>query len=462
VTKASALKFLDALLQSGGEVYEVGGTVRDRLLNLPHKDKDLLVRKLDIEKLKALLSPYGKVAVVGKAFGVLKFTPHLDPSNIFDIALPRKEQSTGVGHRDFEVDYDPNLPVEEDLGRRDFTINAMAFDLKSEKLIDRFNGQQDLQNKILRQVFEKAFEEDPLRLVRAVQFAARFGLTIEPKTFDSMKMHAKLIDTVSPERIIEELKKLLTAPVPSLGLEMMREAGLLHLVLPEVEGLIGIEQDKRPGDDVYKHTLRVLDAARNDPYLENSGDVELLLAALFHDVGKKTTRRYDKAKDRIVFYSHQLVSKRMAKKWLQKMKVTTIGVHPENVETLVENHMFETKSYFTDKAIRRFVNKVGQDLIYKLLDLRLADNRGGKHPRSIKGVLKMRERVKEELAKKPPFGAGDLAINGHDLMNIGIPAGPQMGKIIKQLVELVLDDPKLNTKEHLLALVKEMAHNSAA
>lgn len=452
-------KFLEPLWSAGAEIFEVGGSVRDRFLGIPHKDKDILIRGLPMERLKVLLAPFGKVAVVGKAFGVLKISPHEEPDTCYDIALPRREKSTGVGHRDFEVDFDPSLPVEEDLGRRDFTINAMAWDLGRDLLIDPFGGAVDLQNKFLRMVFAKAFEEDPLRLVRAVQFAARLGLAIEPATYEAMKKNAALIKTVSAERIIEELRKLFLAPAPSRGMELMREAGLLAIIFPEVDAIRGIEQDKLPGDDVYSHTMRVLDAARGDEYVEHRGDLELLLAALFHDVGKATTRRFDKAKDRVVFYSHQLVSKRMCRKWMTRMKVTLLGVVPKNVETLVEHHMFETKSYFTDKAIRRFVHKVGDPLIYKLLDLRLADNRGGKHPKSIQGVLKMRARVREELAKKPPFGPKDLAINGNELMELGFPEGPVIGQILKQMVEVVLDDPALNTKEHLLALAKEMKDN---
>lgn len=449
-------KFVETLWQAKGEVYEVGGTVRDRILQIPHKDKDYLVRGIPIDKLKNILAPFGKVAVVGKSFGVLKFSPHSEPETMIDIALPRKERSTGEGHRDFDVDYDPNLSVEEDLGRRDFTVNAMALDLQTGKIIDPFHGQKDLKAKILRMVFDRAFEEDPLRLIRAVQFAARFGLTIEPKTFEAMETSAPLIATVSAERIIEEIRKLFLAPKPSLGFEIMRQTGLLKILFPEVQTLIGIEQDKRPGDDVYQHTMRVLDAARIDEHVEHAGDLELLLAALFHDTGKAPTRKYDKAKDRIVFYGHQLVSKRILRKWLARMKATHIGIDPRHVETLVEHHMFETKSYFTDKAIRRFVHKVGEDMIYKLLDLRLADNRGGKHPKSVNGVLKMRARVRAELAKKPPFGPKDLGLTGHDLMEAGVEAGPRMGQIIKQLVELVLDDPALNTKERLLEIVKQM------
>src|SRR3989338_2986973 len=159
-------KFLESIWQAGGEIFEVGGCVRDRALKLPQKDLDLLVRNLSFEKLKTLLAPYGKVVLVGKTFGVLKLTPHQAPDCIIDIALPRKESSTGVGHRDFEVSFDPALPVEIDLARRDFTINAMARNLQTGALIDPFHGMEDLEQKLLRQVFPKAFEEDPLRLIR--------------------------------------------------------------------------------------------------------------------------------------------------------------------------------------------------------------------------------------------------------------------------------------------------------
>ena len=141
---------------------------------------------------------------------------------------------------------------------------------------------------------------------------------------------------------------------------------------------------------------------------------------------------------------------------MSKVKLTSCGVNVQRVQKLIENHMFETKAHYTDKAIRRFVSKIGKDLIFELMDLRIADNRGGKHPSGIKGVTRLRERIRKEMEKKPPFGASDLAINGHDLMDIGIPEGRELGSLIKALVEVVLDDPELNTREHLLALAAQM------
>lgn len=453
--------FLRALCDAGGDVSEVGGQVRDQLLGRQTLDGDYVVRKLPTQTIVTLLKAFGKVTLVGQSFGVIKFSPHRTPQSTIDIALPRKEYSTGRGHRDFDVSFDPNLPIEEDLGRRDFTINAMARNVVTGKLIDPFHGQRDLDHKILRMVFPKAFEEDPLRLLRGVQFAARFHLAVEAETLAAMQQSAQLITTVAAERIIAEIGKLMIAPKPSVGFRLMAETGLLKLVIPELQALIGINQDKQPGDDVFDHTMRALDAARSDSALLKPGDMDLMFAMLMHDIGKATTARYHAPSKRIVFFGHQLVSAKLAKKWLARMKAETIGLHARTILTLIEHHMFETKASFTERAIRRFIAKVGKDLIFPLMDLRLADNRGGKHPDGIKGVLRLRKRIQDELDKKPPFGPKDLAVNGCDLMSLGIPEGRMLGVILNHLVEVVLDDPEHNTREDLLALAAQMKENLA-
>ncbi len=454
--KIPKLRFIDELHRAGGKVYEVGGTIRDRLLGLEHKDRDLLVTGIPLDQIMGRLRPFGDLFTVGRSFGVIKFYPRDENEVSYDIALPRKEVSTGIGHRDFEVDFDPSLPVEIDLSRRDFTINAMAREIASGKLIDPFGGETDLKAKILRMVSDKAFEEDPLRLMRGVQFAARFLLKIEPKTFAAMQKNASLIKTVSPERIAEELRKLLSAEKPSVGFILMQEIGFLGDIFPEVFENVGVEQgNKVHKDDVFMHTMRVLDAARKDPAIPSSGDLDLMLAALFHDVGKARTTRFDTEKNRMTFYGHQLVSKRMASMRMSALRLTTLGVNPDTISHLVEHHMFQAKHYFSDRAIRRFINKIGPDRILKLVDLRLADNRGGKYPEGIKGVLRLRKRIAEELEKKTPFGVRDLAVRGDDLIALGISEGPEVGKILKELVEVILDEPEKNTKEDLLEIVKK-------
>jgi len=455
--------YFEEVSQSGGKIYAVGGTVRDQFLQHPSKDQDLLVTQVPFESLTKILKRYGDVFTVGKSFGVIKFYPKHSPDTCLDIALPRKEVSTGVGHRDFQVDFDPMLPVETDLQRRDFTINAMAQEILTEEIIDPFRGQEDLKNKTLRMVAPRAFEEDPLRLMRGIQFAARFQLEIEPITLEAMKKNAELIKTVSPERISEELKKLLSAEKPSLGFIWMNKTGLLKPVFPELAENVGVEQgNKFLNDDVFMHTMRVLDASRKDAAIPNAGDLELMLSALFHDVGKARTKRFDKAKNRLTFYGHQTLSRRMAKMRMNALRMTTIGVNPDNVAHLVEEHMFQTKAFFTDRAIRRFINKIGPEHILKLVDLRLADNRGGKYPEGIKGVLNLRKKIAEELNKQTPFSVKDLAVRGTDLMALGIPEGREIGNILHQLVEFILDDPELNTKESLLEIVRTKILNKTS
>lgn len=456
---AKGQMYIEDLIKAGGRVYEVGGSVRDRLLKRKIKDRDLLITGLPIETISRILKPSGKVMYVGKTFGVLKFSPHREKDTTLDIAIPRKEISTGTGHKEFQVEYDPNLPVETDLGRRDFTINAMALDIKTMEIIDPYGGQKDLKNRILRQVFDNTFIEDPLRMLRAIQFAARFGLGIEPATRNAIVKNAELILTVSSERIIEELKKLLMAPKPSAGFMEMSDLSLLKHVLPALDATRGISQAKQKGDDVFMHTMKVLDATRHDEAIDHSGDIELMFAALLHDTGKAKTQKYSPKDKRVVFFGHQIVSARMAKKILNNMKSTSIGVNPEIVCKIIENHMFETKSFYSEKAIRRFISKIGKDLIYRLIDFRLADNRGGKYPDGIKGVLKLKSKITEEINRKVPFGPKDLAINGTDIMELGVPEGPMVGMAIKQLMELVLDDPALNTKEQLIAIAESMVNN---
>ena len=240
MTTIALLPFVQALQREGGRVYTVGGTVRDELLGHARKDLDLLVTGLPQQTLIRCLRSYGRVQLTGRAFGVIKFLPRQWEGPPIDVALPRTEVSTGVGHRDFEVTFDHTLPIDVDLGRRDFTINAMATDLADGRLLDPFGGAHDLTQRLLRQVSDAAFPEDPLRMLRGVQLATRFGLEVEPRTRQAMCDHAAAITTVAPERIAEELRKLFQAPAPSHGFRLMHDVGLLRHVLPEIDDLLGV------------------------------------------------------------------------------------------------------------------------------------------------------------------------------------------------------------------------------
>ena len=451
-----SVPFIKDILKHGGETYLVGGCVRDTLLDKKLKDLDLIVTKIPIDNLVALLKKHGPVNLVGKSFGIIKFRPFTDPDTEFDIALPRQETSTGTGHRDFHVDFDPNLPLEKDLYRRDFTINAMAENIMTGEFIDPYDGRRDLTAKVIRTVFENSFVEDPLRLMRAVQFAARMDFIIEAATFEQMQKHAELIRTVARERIAEEVRKLFTAPKPSVGFDIMRDSGLLAIVFPDVQNMIGVTQPQKNNEDVYTHTMKVLDAARAASELEKPGDLNIMFSALFHDAGKPKTRREDPVTPQAVsFHNHQIISRGIARRWLKDFKVTTIGVDPELVCHLVDSHMFETKEFHNEKALRRFIRKVGPDHIFDLLDLRLADKKGGRFPQKVFGILKLRERIREEINRKPPFTAKDLTLSGHDIIALGFKPGPVIGVIQKFLLEKVLEQPELNTRDGLIQLIEQ-------
>ena len=441
-------KIINKLLDRG-RVYEVGGCVRDSLLNreVAAKDRDYLITGISFDDLIVLLKKFGRVDLVGKSFGVIKFTAYNNGSGPYptvDIALPRKEYSTGAAHRDFKVDFDHTVPVESDLRRRDFTINAIARDLASGEFIDPLGGQADLGNRLLRMIDPSNFEDDPLRILRGIQFAARFELTIEPDTLAAMRESVKLMSTVTPERVNEELGKLLTrSKKPSYGFTLMRDIGLLGLILPELEETVGVTQ---PGGyhayDVFEHLLYTTDAA--------APSLRLRWAALLHDITKPRAKRVEG--DKATFYGHESSGAKKARRILRRLRYPSDLVR--EVGVLVERHMFTIPP--TDRGLRRLVRKTGVDLIFDLLDLRRVDVIGQGMGNRTDDVDEFEQRIREELERKPPFSVTDLAINGGDLMELfQIPQSPRIGEILSHLLELVLDDPEKNNRETLIEAVKD-------
>jgi tRNA nucleotidyltransferase (CCA-adding enzyme) len=431
---------VSAILKKG-RIYEVGGIVRDRLLNLPPKaDRDYLVCGIPYQELSTILKKFGKVDLVGQSFGVIKYTEyHKENKYTFDVSLPRREFSVGSGHRDFEVSFDPNISIEEDLGRRDFTINAMALPLDGGVLVDPLGGQDDLRRGLIRMVSPDSFPEDPLRMLRAVQFAARFKFQVEPDTFAAMQKHAELILTVSPERISDELNKLLVlADIPSSGFRLMQKSGLLKHIMPELEATVGVDQ---PGGyhtyDVFEHTMHAVDAAPRS--------LPIRLAALFHDITKPQAKRI--VEDGATFYGHEKTGAKVAAKIMKRLRYSNDLIN--SVSLLVDKHMFTTA--VTDKGLRRLIRRVGQDLIYDLLELRRADiiaqGKGG----SYDDVDQFEKDIRTEISKKPPFGLNDLAVNGHDIMEkFNLPESPVIGRVLNYLLEKVLDVPEDNFREKLM------------
>ena len=253
---------------------------------------------------------------------------------------------------------------------------------------------------------------------------------------------------------IDDLLRILAQEKPSEALRQLQESGTLREVLPELDDLVGIEQPaKSHGCDAFDHTLRVVDAARTDEALRSPGDTEVMLAALLHDVGKAPTKDYDEDRGRITFHGHQFVSERLTRKRLRAMGAAEAGVDTQKVSKLVRHHMFDLDVDLSEKAIRRFARRLGgEEMTEKLLDLRIADKRGGARPDRIGAIIAFRKRVRRELHRTEPFGIKDLAIDGHALMEAGVPEGPALGFTLHRLLALVLDDPDLNDRESLLAL----------
>jgi poly(A) polymerase/tRNA nucleotidyltransferase (CCA-adding enzyme) len=440
------LPFIRALQQHQARVYTVGGTVRDELLGKPGKDVDLLVTGLPQPLLIRLLRQYGRVQLTGRAFGVIKFLPRQWNGPPIDIALPRTEISTGIGHRDFEVVFDHTLPIETDLGRRDFTLNALAIDLATGCLIDPFGGRQDLEQRLLRQVSDRAFPEDPLRMLRGVQLAARFRLRLETATRQAMQAHAAAITTVAPERIAEELRKLFQATSPARGFVLMYEVGLLPHVLPEVAALVGVGKQI---SDAFTRTMRRLDAVQQREELAYRGHLDLLLAALFQDVGlAEATQIATEPMRRAHTAAHQ------ARQRLEALKMTMLGARLDFIETLIQQSALAIETLASDAARRHFTSHVGVEAALMLFELWLADQLANTPDQPAADILSLRQRLRDDIDHHVPFRVTELAINGHDLLRLGIPPSPRLGQLLQHLLQQVLDDPTRNTRDRLLALAQ--------
>ena len=444
------MEWLHTLLEEG-EIYAVGGSVRDAILGRPSEDLDILAVGIEPRHLYDLLVSMGKVHQVGKRFGVFVFVPHGSTVS-YEIALPRKETSTGSGHRDFEVQVDANLPVEVDLKRRDFTINAMARSFRDGLLIDPCGGVKDIKNKSIRQVFDNTFEEDPLRMFRACRFAAQLDFQIDPVTFQGMKEHAGLGNTVSAERIFAELEKLLKAKQPSLGFRPMQRAGLMKFWLPELELTSGVAQPEMyHKHDVFNHIMACVDATDLAP-------LSVRWAALFHDLGKPDKAASHKDDGRPTFYGHEKISQEKAKTIFNRLRAPLELA--EKVSIICREHMFTPGKDLSDKALRRLIKRVGEHNVEELILLRRADIIGSGMENDLAEWDELFNRIQQEL-KGGTFSRENLALDGHDLINeFKVNPGPRMGEILDQLLEKVLDDPGLNNKEQLSELVKEIINES--
>ena len=436
----------EAALLDAGDLYLVGGTVRDMLLgaDIDSVDADYLVTGITLEDCISRLERFGALSFVGKSFGVLKFTPRSERT--VDVSLPRTEFSTGPAHRDFEVRFDPHLAVEKDLERRDYTINSMAFDLRKRGLIDPLGGERDLDAKVLRVNRSASFIEDPLRILRGVQFMARFGLAVDEGTRDLMQRDRGLLGSVSPERVRDELNKMMRfAATPSSGFLFMHDEGILGIILPELESTFGVEQNEFHPDDVFMHSLKSCDRAR--------ADLRLRWSALLHDLGKKDMKQL--VDGRAVFYRHEERSAQIADEILERLRFP--NDLRRRIVSLIENHMFNMTPDWSDAAVRRLVARVGTENIDDLLALREADGLSRGEERTLDENRTIRERISRILESDAAFKIKDLAITGEDVMKVlGMEEGPEVGAILRKLFDIVLEHPELNSRESLIALVGKM------
>lgn len=446
-------------LTKKAKLYLVGGKVRDAMLGLADRDLDVdyLVRGIPPDELETILKGHGRLQLVGKSFGVYKFKPEGDCVEV-DIAYPRREVSTGPGHRDFSIECDWEMPVEEDLARRDFTMNAMARSVKDGVLIDPCGGERDIDARILRMIFEKAFEEDPLRILRGVRFAATFSLTIDPETYEAMKGSVTLLSTLSPERVQEEFTKCMTqCEKPSGAFDAMRELGALAILLPELERAFGVEQNEYHPDDVYWHSLKTCDAARVGHPAPDAAATERSLirwAALLHDLGKVDRKRTitEDGEQRVVFYGHETVSATLAGQVLKRLRFS--GDFVKRCVHLVAEHMFHYQPEWNRASVRRFIRRVGANNLEDLYALRTADCLSRGLHDDVAKLDELRRRVQLEFDEKKALKIADLAIGGKDIMNVlGIEAGERVGQVLQELFERVLDDPSLNTPGALRSIV---------
>jgi tRNA nucleotidyltransferase/poly(A) polymerase len=422
------------------DAYLVGGAVRDELLGLDSKDADFLVPGVDTETLRDALEPHGRVedlVVAGRLVGVRlhpsdKRIRSLVPAGI-EFAPPRKEVSTGPGRHDFEILADPSLPVEDDMRRRDFTVNAMARRLSDGEIVDPLNGRADLDQRLLRAVSDTSFAEDPLRLVRALRFVSQLGFELAGTTRRQMEDDAPAVALVSGERIgggltsdgMGELSKLLLGAQPAKALGLARDTGVLVALIPEFG----------PANELSNHIFAVVQES------SDAGDpLGVRLAALFHDVGKPVDR------DPI---GHALVAADIAQKTLDRLRYPTRLTR--RVVAIVREHPFRAENLpKTQRDARRFLMQHGDELAFDLVAHRRADLRAKGHDAS--GVDSLKTLFEQELAS--PHRLSDLAVDGDDLVAIGFLPGPALGSALQKLLELVVDDPSLNTREALLAHAK--------
>jgi len=433
------LEVIRRLQDAGHAAYAVGGAVRELLRGLGTTDWDVATSA----EPAAVTSLFPRVVPTGLKHGTVTVLTGAGPCEVTTFRV--EHGYTDARHPD-RVHFVRS--IEEDLARRDFTVNAVAWDPVAGRVVDPFGGAEDLARRVIRCVGDplERFREDGLRPIRAARFAATLEFEIEEETLRAMAGALEQVARVAAERVREELRRMLGAREPSRGLEALRRSGLLGVWLPELAECVAVVQNRYHAYDVYWHTLHTCDAAPAEKPL-------VRLAALFHDVGKPRTR-VERGDGEGTFYNHQFVGAEMAEAAMTRLRFPREEI--ERVAHLVREHMFDYRPEWTDAAVRRFIRKVGTEHVADLFDLRLADNRGNGLKQGFPHYLgELADRVNSILARQEALTVRDLAIDGHDVMReLGLPAGPGVGSVLERLLEEVLEEPALNDRERLLARLR--------
>lgn len=431
-------KVVDRLIDAGHDAYVVGGSVRDALRGVDPHDWDVTTDAKPDQIQKAF-----RHSLYNNRFGTVVVR---SGDHEVEVTTYRTEAEYTDHRRPDTVAFTASL--HEDLARRDFTMNAMAWrparDGRHGELVDPFGGRRDLDARLLRAVgdADARFKEDALRMLRAVRFATLLDLRIEPETADAIRRNAALTAALSGERIQQELTKMLAAERPSAALRLLSELGVLAVICPELEECKGTPQEKLAAENVFEHSLATLDATP-------PGDLALRLAGLFHDIGKPETFADGH------FHQHEFVGEAKARAILRRWKFDKETV--SEVSHLIRHHMFWYQTEWSGSAVRRFIRKVGLENIPALFALRRADNigSGARSPRMY-ALESLWRRVQEEIDSANAFSLRDLKIDGNDLIAVlGMKPGPEIGRVLNALFERVLDDPALNDREKLLELARE-------
>ena len=453
--------------KAGFKAYLVGGAVRDMFMKVPAHDWDVATNATPQD----VIGLFKFVVPTGIEHGTV--TVHFKGVEI-EVTTFRTEAGYSDGRHPDSINY--AATIEEDLARRDFTMNAIAASLEDGTVVDPYDGQDDIKNSLIRTVgiAHERFMEDGLRPVRALRFASKLGFSIEKDTYSEIFKPEiqKKAASISIERFRDEFEKIMASPKPSVGLKLLEETGLMALFLPEFMVCRGcIQSDYRAFHkfDVMDHLFYACDGAP-------ASKLNVRLAALFHDIGKPAAKKMiretvldgdkndgsTKEIETITFYNHEAFSEKITQQVMTRLKFSNEMIN--NVSHLVKEHMFHYEANWSDAAVRRFVIRVKPEYLEDLYDLRMADMYGMynekvdvRYSASIALLLELKERVEAELRKKTVPTLKTLAVNGRDLMAAGIPAGKELGRILNELLECVIEDPEMNEKTRLLEVAKKMS-----